>query len=162
MWRARRDGGLGALTDPDSWGLRRVFPADARLSRYVALRGTSGRAGLQVPDPQFPNKTPAGHRSSCPVFPSAPGGQPDPTPRAEAPSVEQLRGARCPDDERVQLLADASHGGLAVLAVSARVAAHVADLRLQRTSLPIRSPGQHMHLALCHPPLAGRGGGAGR
>ncbi|HEY3895946.1 MAG TPA: hypothetical protein VGL88_11325 [Pseudonocardiaceae bacterium] len=35
-------------------------------------------AGLRVPDPQFPRKTPAGHRSSVPLPLQAPGGQPDP------------------------------------------------------------------------------------
>lgn len=73
VWPAERDGELGALTDPDSWGLRRVSRADAGHSRYVALRGTSGRAGLRVLDSQsrtnfdWPPVKP-------PMLPSAPGG----------------------------------------------------------------------------------------
>ncbi|MGH3936179.1 MAG: hypothetical protein ACRDS1_14580 [Pseudonocardiaceae bacterium] len=43
---------------------------------------------LQVPDPQFPTKTPAGRRSSTPVPYSAPGGQPVPRRPHEASSVE--------------------------------------------------------------------------
>ena len=56
VWSAERDGELGALTDPDSWGLRRVSRADAGHSRYIALRGTSGRAGLRVLDSQSRTK----------------------------------------------------------------------------------------------------------
>jgi hypothetical protein len=123
MWRARRDHGSGALIDPDSRRLRRVFPAELRHSSYARSRGTSGWTDMRVPDPQFPNKTPAGRQSSCPVLASAADGPPDPTPRAGTPSAEQLRGACCSDDEH--------------------------------TSLPIRSPGQHMHPALRRPPLAG-------
>jgi hypothetical protein len=75
-------------------------------------------------------------------------------------SVEQLREARYPNPEGGQLLMDAPGGGLAVPAMSARVAAHTADLHRQRTSLPVRSPGQHLHPALQRPPWAGRSGRA--
>ena len=74
--------------------------------------------------------------------------------------MEQLRETHYPDDEGAQLLTDAPSGGLAVPAMSARLATHTADLHLQRTSLPVRSPGQHLHPALQRPPLAGRAGGA--
>ena len=96
MWRARRDHGSGALIDPDSRRLRRVFPAELRHSRYARSRGTSGWTDMRVPDPQFPNKTPAGRQSSCPVLASAADGPPDPTPRAGTPSAEQLRGRAAP------------------------------------------------------------------
>ncbi|MGH3898553.1 MAG: hypothetical protein ACRDTA_09915 [Pseudonocardiaceae bacterium] len=52
---------------------------------------------LQVPDPQFPTKTPAGRRSSPPVRYPAPGGQPVPHHPHEASSVEhQPQQARLP------------------------------------------------------------------
>ncbi len=73
-------------------------------------------------------------------------------------SVEQLREAH--DDEGAQLLTDAPSGGLTVPAMSARVAAHTAEIHRQRTSPPVRSPGQHLHPALQRPPWAGRSGGA--
>jgi hypothetical protein len=74
--------------------------------------------------------------------------------------VEQLREAHYPDDEGAPLLTDAPSGALAVPAMSARVAAHTAELHRQRTSLPVRSPGQHLHPALQRPPWAGRSGRA--
>jgi hypothetical protein len=45
---------------------------------------TSREAGLQIPQPEFPAKTPAGRRSSTP---DAPGGQPDPTPLIPNPAA---------------------------------------------------------------------------
>lgn len=52
---------------------------------------------LQVPDPQFPTKSPAGRRQSTPVPYSAPGGQPVPRRPHEASSAEhQLQPARLP------------------------------------------------------------------
>ncbi|MGH3836220.1 MAG: hypothetical protein ACRDSF_11025 [Pseudonocardiaceae bacterium] len=59
---------------------------------------------LQMPDPQFPHKIPAGRRSSRPAPGPAPGGQPDPSPRASRSSGGQLRWARCPDDGLLHLL----------------------------------------------------------
>lgn len=48
---------------------------------------TSRQAALQVPEPEFPTKTPAGRRSSAPIPTSAPGGQPDPTPVIPNPAA---------------------------------------------------------------------------
>jgi hypothetical protein len=45
---------------------------------------THRRTTPQVPEPGFPNKTPAGRRSSTP---DAPGGQPDPTPVIPNPAA---------------------------------------------------------------------------
>jgi hypothetical protein len=57
----------------------------------------------QVPAPQFPHKTPAGHRSSAPV--PAPGGQPDPTVCPTPASAAAVpRWARCPVDQQPHLL----------------------------------------------------------
>jgi hypothetical protein len=53
----------------------------------------SRRTALQVPEPEFSSKTPAGRRSSAPVPTSAPGGQPDPTPVIPTPVIISLGAA---------------------------------------------------------------------
>jgi hypothetical protein len=155
-------GTLLALIGPDPQGLRQVTVTTAGPTPDTELSGPPRRTALRVPEPQFPHPTPTGRRpSSCPPpLPAPLDDQPDPTAQAGTASVEQLREAHYPDDEGAPLLTDAPSGGLAVPAMSARVAAHTADLHLQLTSLPVRSPGQHMHPALQRPPLAGRSGGA--
>lgn len=60
--------------------------------------------GVQVPDPRFPTKNPAGRRSSGFVPPPAPGGQPDHNHRIKGSSADQPRWARCSDDQRLHLL----------------------------------------------------------
>jgi hypothetical protein len=154
-------GTLLALIGPDPQGLRQFTVTTAGPTPDTAPAGP--RTALRVPEPQFPHPTPAGRRrsSSCPIpLPAPLDDQPDPTAQAGTASVEQLREAHYPDDEDAQLLTDAPGGGLAVPAISARVAAHTADLHRQRTSLPVRSPGQHLHPALQRPPWAGRSGAA--
>ena len=153
---------LLALIGPDPQGLRQVTVTTAGPTPDTELSGPPRRTALRVPDPQFPHPTPTSQRSSsCPTpLPVPLDDQPDPTAQTGTGSMEQLRETHYPDDEGAQLLTDAPSGGLAVPAMSARVAAHTADLHLQRTSLPVRSPGQHLHPALQRPPLAGRPSGA--
>ncbi len=150
------DGGLLALAEQDLWGPRRISLTDTGTARYVQLSAPPRPAVLRVPDPQFPTKTPAGRRSNRPV--PAPGGQPDPTPLAGAASGEQLRWAHCPDDEHVPLPTDAAGSALAVLAVSQRGTASLVEC----ASLPVRSPGTHLHSQLRRPPVAGGCGAGGR
>lgn len=114
-----------------------------------AARG--GRFELQVPDPQFPTKTPAGRRSSCPL--PTPGGEPDSIPGGGAASVAQLRWVPRPDDE---LLRDVD-SGLAVRAGSPRGSASA----VERAVLPVRSPGAHLHPLLRRASVAGRCGEGG-
>lgn len=152
------DGGLLALAEPDPWGLRRISLTDIGTARYVQFSAPPRSAVLRVPDPQFPTKTSAGRRSSRLVPPSAPGGQPAPTPRAGVESGEQLPWPHCPDDERVPLLTDAADSGLAVLALSQRGTASF----VERASLPVRSPGAHLHPLLRRPPVASGYGAGGR
>ncbi|MGH7744336.1 MAG: hypothetical protein ACREQ5_05880 [Candidatus Dormibacteria bacterium] len=93
------DAGLLALADPDPHGLQQVTLTDAGRTRYAQLRGTPPRPEFPVPDPQFPNKTPAGRRPSTPMPYSAPGGQPVPHRPAEASSASvehQPQRARLP------------------------------------------------------------------
>jgi hypothetical protein len=151
-------GTLLALIGPDRQGLRQVTVTSAGPTPDTELSGPPRRTALRVPEPQFPHPTPAGRRLSSypPLLPAPLGDQPDPTVQAGTKSVEQLREPHYPDDEGTQLLTDAPSGGLAVPAMSARVAAHTADLHRQRSSLPVRSPGQHLHPALQRPPLASR------
>jgi hypothetical protein len=144
------DAGQLALADPDSYGLRQLTLTDTGWARYAQLRGTPHRLELQVPDPQFPTKTPAGRRSSRPV--PAPSGQPDSTLRAGSASIEQRRRGRRHD----ALLIDAPGDGLAVRAVSQRGSACAGE----HASLPVRSPGAHMHPQLRRP-AGGRFGSAG-
>lgn len=67
-----------------------VVDAAAHLAT-LQLRDMPCPTGLRVPDPQFPNKVPAGRRRlSCPTPHPAPG--------------RQLRWARCPDDGLLHLL----------------------------------------------------------
>lgn len=152
------DDGLLALAEPDPWGLRRISLTDTGTARYVQFSAPPRPAVLRVPDPQFPTKTSAGRRSSRLVPPSAPGGQPDPTPRAGVQSGEQLRWPHCPDDERVPLLTDDAGSGLAVLAMSQRGTTSF----VERASLPVRSPGAHLHPLLRRPPVASGYGAGGR
>ncbi|MGH3945893.1 MAG: hypothetical protein ACRDSI_12730, partial [Pseudonocardiaceae bacterium] len=145
------DGGLLALAEEDPLGLWRVSLTDTGTARYVQLSAPPRPAGLQVPDPQFSTKTPAGRRSNS-RFPAAG----DPTLRAGAASVAQLRQARGPDDVRVPLLTDTASSGFAVAAVSQRGTA----CPIEHASLPLRSPGAHLHPQLRYPPVAS-GYGAG-
>lgn len=150
------DGGLTALAE-DSWWLRRVSLSEIGAARYARLSAPSRPVSLlQIPDPQFLTKIRARRRSSTLVSPPAPGYQQDPIPWVGAGDVEELWWARRHDDERLQLLTAARSGKGAVPTVSARVA-------VQATiSLPVRSPGQHMHPLLCRPPVADRRGAGGR
>jgi hypothetical protein len=66
-----------------------------------------------VARPQFLTRIPAGRHSSTAVPPSAPGGQPDPSPRAEGSGAGPLRWARCSDERRLHLLARANIGAAA-------------------------------------------------
>jgi hypothetical protein len=153
-------GTLLALIGPAPQGLRQVTVTTAGPTPDTPPAGPPRRTALRVPEPQFPHPTPAVRRlSSYPTpLPAPLDDQPDATAQAGMASVEQLREAH--DDEGAQLLTDAPSGGLTVPAMSARVPAHTAELHRQRTSLPVRSPGQHLHPALQRPPLAGRSGGA--
>jgi hypothetical protein len=117
--------------------------------------GLLALAARRVPDAQFPTKTPAGRRSSCPV--TTPGGQPDPIPRAGSVSVAQLRWVPRPDDERSQLLTDVADSGLPARAGSPRGSASP----VERAVLPVRSPGTHLHPLLRRAPVAGRCGEGG-
>ncbi len=92
-----------AGADLHAWiALRRVSFTSTGHARYQQLRGTPGRSGLPVPDPQFPTpKTPAGRRASCPAPLPAPDGQPD--PHHPGAGIGQLRWARSPE-RRLHLL----------------------------------------------------------
>jgi len=112
------------------WELQRVTPTTAGHTRCEQLSVTPPRTNSWVPDPQFPHKTPAGRRSSsCPAPLPAPGGQPDPNPQATGSSGEQLRWARCPDDDHLHLLAPADvvlgAGGHAQAVCGQRIPAEV-------------------------------------
>ncbi|MFY9808272.1 MAG: hypothetical protein WAK86_13525 [Pseudonocardiaceae bacterium] len=67
-------------------------PAVASPNTVPMTPTGSGRAALQVPDPVFPTKLPAGRRSSC--SDPFPGGQPDPSPQAGESTVGQRRWVR--------------------------------------------------------------------
>ncbi len=60
------EAGLLALAEEDPWGLRRVSLPETGHTHYAQLTATPRRVTLSVPEPQFPRKTPAGRRSSCP------------------------------------------------------------------------------------------------
>ena len=130
---------LLVLADPDPRGLRRVSLTSARYARCEQLRGASQRAGLPVPDPQIPTpKTPAGRRlSCCPAPLPAPGGQPD--PHAPGGSI----GSAGAD-------VDVLDPGLCRGCQQRQTAPHSAH-----ASLPIHSPGAHLHPQLRRPPLGG-------
>ncbi len=95
--------------DPESCGVRRATVTDAGRTHYITLcqihnpPATVAVSTLQVPDPQFPIKIPAGRRSSCSKPLPAPGGQPDP-PHQSGRSSSGLRWARRLDDGRLHLL----------------------------------------------------------
>ena len=73
----------------DQAGIAGQTAHTVHLAPLPQLSGMPRRVVLPVPDPQFPIQTPAGRRSSTPVPPCAPGGQPvPPHPQAE-PSVGQ-------------------------------------------------------------------------
>jgi hypothetical protein len=76
----------------------------AQYAQPVSARETSRCPGGQVPDPQFPHKTPVGRRSSAPVSLPAPGGQPESNPEARESGAGQLRWAGCLHDGRLHLL----------------------------------------------------------
>ncbi len=59
-----------------------VTPGSCAMIQLTPDRdpATCRGAAVEVPDPEFPAKTPAGRRSSTP---DAPGGQPDPSPASE-------------------------------------------------------------------------------
>jgi hypothetical protein len=104
------DVGLPALAEVDPERLRLVSLTTAghvRHAQHARAVATPRWAALRVPDPQFPLKTPAGRRSSTPVPPSAPGGQPVPTPGPGVSGAGPLRWARRPDEGRLRLLAPA-------------------------------------------------------
>ncbi|MGH4009894.1 MAG: hypothetical protein ACRDTH_17375 [Pseudonocardiaceae bacterium] len=133
------DGGLLVLVDPDFHGLRRVRLTSSGYARHEQLRGVSQQSGLPVPDPRISTlKIPAGRRSSCPPPLPAPGGQPDPrNPDGDA-------GSTGTDADALDL--DLSHGRQ-----QRRTAPYSAH-----ASLPIRSPGAHLHPQLRRPSLADR------
>jgi DNA-binding transcriptional ArsR family regulator len=60
------EAGLLALAEEGPWGLRRVSLTETGHAQYAQLAATPRRVTLSVPEPQFPPKTPAGRRSSCP------------------------------------------------------------------------------------------------
>lgn len=80
--------------------VRRTADADQNDRPSPTMR----QAGLPMPVPQFPTKTPAGRRSSDTAPIPAPGGQPDPNHPDGGSKVGHLRWARCPDDGRLHLL----------------------------------------------------------
>lgn len=94
------------VNDPDPEKTGRVTLA-ADQAQDPHRPGTPQRAGLQVPDPQFPTKIPAGRRSSTPTLPPAPGGQSDPNPQTGNSSVGPPRWARCLEQGRLHLLRSA-------------------------------------------------------
>lgn len=83
------------LSEPNA-----VFVDAAAHLATRQLRDMPCPTGLRVPDPQFPNKVPAGRRLSCPAPHPAPG--------------RQLRWARCADDGLLHLL---QPGDVAVAAI---------------------------------------------
>jgi hypothetical protein len=142
---ALTDAGLLALADPEPPGLRWITLTAAGRARYaqlVSARETSRCPGVQVPDPQFPHKTPAGRRSSVPVSLPAPGGQPESNPEARESGAGQLRWARCLHDERLHLLEPADVA--AATTGSPAQALHGRTLPAESLIIVGRSPG-----ALC-------------
>ncbi len=86
------------------YATRDQIPGLPRFASHPQLFGQPRRAGLRVPEPQFPSK-PAAHRSSYSIPLPAPHPDcPDPRRPGERPTVEQLRWARCPDEGRLHLL----------------------------------------------------------
>lgn len=84
---------------------------EIRLFAVAPPHRASHLAGLRIPEPQFPTKTPAGRRPNHPAPSRAapvrasvgqPGGSGD--DHVGRSSVEGLRWARCPDDGRLHLL----------------------------------------------------------
>ncbi len=83
---------------------RQCTTCQALAPVQVTAPGTARRAGLRVPDPQFPTTTPAGCRSRSPAPLPAPGGQPDPSRPGGGSTVGQLRWTRGAVDGRLHLL----------------------------------------------------------
>lgn len=88
------------------------LPGVLRLAAGAQLFGRPRRAGLRVPDPQFPS-TPATFRHSSYSVPLPAASHRLAFPQPEFPqpgrpgarsSVEQLRWARCPGEGRLHLL----------------------------------------------------------
>jgi hypothetical protein len=83
---------------------------EIRLFATVPPHRASHLAGLRIPEPQFPTKTPAGRRPNHPAPVRAPVGAPVGQPGGSdgdqigESSVEGLRWARCLDDGRLHLL----------------------------------------------------------
>lgn len=141
----------GSRHDSPTGGLRclQLPLSSAEPSGVLAL------TALRIPESLFPTETPAGRRSSTS---EAPGGQPDPsTSAAGGACVEQLRWARCPDDARAPLRMGAAGGGLGVPDVIQRGNACAGE----PASLPVRTPGAHLHPLLRRPAGPARVGSAG-
>lgn len=103
---------------------REQLPGVPRLAAGAQLFGRPRRAGLQVPDPQFPSTLATFRHSSYPMpFPAASHRPAVPQPECPQPrrpgarsNVDELRWARCPGEGRLHLLepadviAAATHG----------------------------------------------------
>jgi hypothetical protein len=138
---ALTDTGLLTLADPEPLSLRWITLTTARRPRYtqpVSARETSRCPGVQVPDPQFPHKTPAGRRSSVPASLPAPGGQPESNPEARESGAGQLRWARCLYDGRLHLLEPAD---VATTTGNPAQALHRRTLPAESLIIVGRSPG---------------------
>ena len=122
--------GLVMVIGSNASGVAWVTLTDAGCSRYARLGGTPHRPELLVPDLQFPIKTPAGGWASSSVPSSTPGGQPDPY-SGGATAVEELR---CAFIERGPVFPPVSERWTALPGECA--------------SLPVRSPGAHLHSLL--------------
>jgi hypothetical protein len=130
--------GLVMVIGLNGSGIAWVALTDVDCSRYARLGGTPHRPELLVPDPQFPIKTPTGGRASRPVPSSIPAGQPDPS-SGRATAVEKLRWA-------------CNECGPIFPAVSERWTA----LPGECASLPVHSPGAHLHSLLRRSSVADR------
>jgi len=82
---------------------------DGRLRSESSLATDIGLRGLRVPDPQFPSK------GAVVRQPARPAATDRTDPEFQRPSVEQLRWARCPDDEQLHLV---QPGAVALAATS--------------------------------------------
>ncbi|MDQ2789869.1 MAG: hypothetical protein M3Y73_09225 [Actinomycetota bacterium] len=85
---------------PPDWEIR----GEPRLFAAPPPRRSSHLAALQVPEPQFPTRTPPGRRPDRPAPVRTPVAQPDLGDQGGGSSVEQLRWARGPDDGHLHLL----------------------------------------------------------
>jgi len=80
--------------------------SEPQLFAVVPPHHASHLAGLRLPEPQFPTKTPAGRRPNPPAPVGAPVGRPIGSggDQVGTSSVEGLRWALCPDDGCLHLL----------------------------------------------------------